>query len=78
SDLDYLANTLAADANAVLQQLWQGRAQLLLVTDAGGPVHWYTRTAGGQVPGFSVQVQDGNAAGDACVGGVLYAFAQQF
>nr|WP_081033522.1 carbohydrate kinase [Xylella fastidiosa]RWA43932.1 carbohydrate kinase [Xylella fastidiosa subsp. sandyi] len=77
-ELDYLANTLAADANAVIQQLWQGRAQLLLVTDAAGPVHWYTRTVGGQVPTFRVQVQDSNAAGDAFVGGMLYTFAQQF
>ncbi len=77
-ELDYLANTLAADANAVIQQLWQGRAQLLLVTDAAGPVHWYTRTAGGKYRHSSVQVQDSNAAGDAFVGGMLYTFAQQF
>ncbi|HHW4679979.1 MAG TPA: carbohydrate kinase family protein [Xylella taiwanensis] len=76
-ELDYLASTLVADANAVIQRLWQGRAQLLLVTDAGGPVHWYTRTRVGQLPTFRVQVQDSNAAGDAFVGGMLYKFAQQ-
>ncbi|HHW4678411.1 MAG TPA: carbohydrate kinase family protein [Xylella sp.] len=76
-ELDYLASTLVADGHAVIQRLWQGRAQLLLVTDAGGPVLWYTRTEAGHVPAFRVQVQDSNAAGDAFVGGMLYMLAQQ-
>ncbi|MFT4248622.1 MAG: carbohydrate kinase [Pseudomonas sp.] len=76
-ELDYLAGTLDADAEAVERKLWQGRSQLLLVTDGGGTLRWSTRADRGEVPAFRVQVQDSTAAGDAFVGGLLYQLASR-
>ncbi|HBK44864.1 MAG TPA: carbohydrate kinase [Xanthomonadaceae bacterium] len=75
-ELDYLADTVAGDAAAVTARLWQGRTRWLLVTDAGSPVHWFTREDSGQVPVFEVAVQDTTGAGDAFVGGLLFGLAR--
>ncbi len=75
-EFDYLAGTLNSDTTSVVQKLWQGRTQWLLVTDGGGPLHWFTRSDSGQVPSYQVQVQDTTAAGDAFVGGLLLQLAR--
>lgn len=76
-ELDYLAAPLPTGADAVLERLWQGHAVLLLVTDGAQPLRWRTREAAGEVPVFSVQVQDSTAAGDAFVGGLLHQLAER-
>jgi fructokinase len=74
-ELDWLCDASGAGGAAVIERLWQGRAQLLLVTDGDHPLRWYTRGDTGEVPAFHVRVQDTTAAGDAFVGGLLYQLA---
>lgn len=76
-EFDWLCGALDADGAAVIERLWQGRAQLLLVTDGDHPLRWHTRGDTGEVLAFEVQVQDTTAAGDAFVGGLLYQFANR-
>jgi fructokinase len=57
--------------DAVLARLWQGKARLLLVTDGGEPMRWFTRAASGELSGYAVEAVDTTAAGDAFVGGLL-------
>ena len=52
-ELEYLARPLGGE-EAVLQRLWQHRAQLLVVTDGAGPIAWHTRAASGTVETFQV------------------------
>ncbi len=66
-----------ASEAALLERLWQGRAQLLLVTDGARPLRWFTRQARGEVSAFRVRAVDTTAAGDAFMGGLLHAFARQ-
>ena len=74
-EFDWLCNAAGSDGAAIIQQLWHGYAQLLLITDGGHPLQWHTRDAAGEVPAFHVQAQDTTAAGDAFVGGLLYQLA---
>ena len=74
-EFDWLCGAPDVDGAAVIERLWQGRAQLLLVTDGDHPLRWHTRDDTGEVPSFQVQVQDTTAAGDAFVGGLLYQLA---
>ncbi|MBS0581516.1 MAG: carbohydrate kinase [Proteobacteria bacterium] len=75
-EFDWLCNAARTDGAAVIERLWQGNAQLLLITDGDHPLRWYTREDSGEMPTFQVQVQDSTAAGDAFVGGLLYQLAQ--
>jgi fructokinase len=77
-EFDWLCDASDADGASVIERLWQGRAQLLLVTDGGNPMRWHTRASGGDVPAFQVMAKDTTAAGDAFVGGLLYQFARRF
>ncbi len=74
-EFDWLCSAPGAYGAAVIEQLWQGRAQLLVVTDGDHPLRWHTREESGEAPSFQVQVQDTTAAGDAFVGGLLYQLA---
>jgi len=72
-EFDWLCGTSGLTADALIARLWQGPAQLLLVTDGSQcPLRWHTRQETGEVPVFDVNVYDSTAAGDACVGGFLY------
>ncbi|MBU8976907.1 MULTISPECIES: carbohydrate kinase [unclassified Lysobacter] len=70
SEADFLIRR-AGHHNAMLQRLWQGNARLVLITDGGKPVRWYTRDAEGEAPAFRVSAVDTTAAGDAFVGSLL-------
>jgi len=72
NELEYLATPLA-DEQAVLTKLFEGRAQLVIVTNGAEAIHWYTRAAHGTVKAFRVRAIDTTAAGDAFVGGFLSA-----
>jgi len=61
----------AGSDDAVLERLWRGKARLLLVTDGGEPMRWFTREAKGELKGYAVEAVDTTAAGDAFVGGLL-------
>lgn len=76
-EFDWLRGASGSDGAAVIERLWRGSAQLLLVTDGDRPLRWHTRGAAGEVPAFRVQVQDTTAAGDAFVGGLLYQLARR-
>jgi fructokinase len=56
----------------VIERLWQGHAQLLLVTDGAGTMRWFTPKAHGNLPAFAVRAIDTTGAGDAFVAGLLY------
>jgi len=70
SEADFLIRR-AGHHDAMLQRLWQGHARLVLITDGGKPVRWYTRSAHGEAPTFRVSAVDTTAAGDAFVAGLL-------
>lgn len=74
-ELEYLAGPLGGEA-AVMQRLWQQRAQILVVTDGARPIAWDTRSATGTVDTFQVTPLDTTAAGDAFVGGLLFHLAR--
>ena len=74
-EFDWLCGSLGADGAAVIERLWQGRAQIVLITAGDRRLRWYTRGDTGEVPAFQVQVKDTTAAGDAFVGGLLYQLA---
>lgn len=76
-EFDWLRSASGADGAAVIERLWHGRAQLLLITDGDLPLRWHTHSATGEVPVFQVEVQDTTAAGDAFVGGLLYQLARR-
>lgn len=59
----------------VLDALWQGHARALVVTHGADPLRWFTPQRRGSVPAFRVRAVDTTAAGDAFVGGLLYALA---
>lgn len=76
SELEYLAETQAGGAQAVLARLWQGRPRAVVITDGAAPMRWFTRGAAGELPSFRVRAVDTTAAGDAFVGGLLFRLAQ--
>lgn len=69
---------LAVDGEqAFIDKLWQGQAQLLVITDAGAPMRWFGRDARGTLPSYAVDTVDSTGAGDAFVAGLLYQLAGQ-
>lgn len=71
SELEYLAMP-SGNEERVLARLWQGRTQVVVVTDGAAPVRWFTRADSGEVTSFNVRAVDTTAAGDAFVGGLLF------
>lgn len=68
---------LAVDGEqAALDQLWLGRARLVIITDAEHPMRWFHPDAEGELPGYAVNAVDSTAAGDAFVGGLLCRLAE--
>ena len=76
AELCFLAEPLQNE-DAVRQELWRGKAELLLVTDGAGPMCYYTRSGEGRMPAFKVKAVDTTAAGDAFVGGLLFWLARE-
>ncbi|HET7569562.1 MAG TPA: carbohydrate kinase [Gammaproteobacteria bacterium] len=71
SELAFLANS-AGSEDAVLDELWRGRAELVLITDGAAPIRYFTRTGSGEVATIATRAVNTNAAGDAFIGGFLY------
>ncbi|NZA26877.1 carbohydrate kinase [Luteimonas sp. SJ-92] len=80
NELDYLAEGFGggdAGERAVLQRLFEGAAQWVIVTDGPAPKRWYGRGGEtGELTGFRVKAIDTTAAGDAFVGGLLFHLAE--
>lgn len=79
-EFDYLAAPLGGGsegARAVRERLFAARTRLLVVTDGGGPMRWYTAGDHGELSGFEVTVRDTTAAGDAFVAGLLVRIGEQ-
>jgi fructokinase len=68
---------LGVDAEAVLDELWRGPTQLVIVTDGAAALRWFTRRQRGRLPSFEVLAVDTTAAGDAFVGGLLFELARR-
>jgi len=75
-ELEYLAAPLGSN-EAVLKQLWEGHAQIVVVTDGNAPIRWFMRDAQSELPAFRVRALDTTAAGDAFVGGLLFHLAER-
>jgi fructokinase len=68
---------LAPDGEqAALDRLWRGRTRLVVVTDGANPLRWFHPDAEGELPGYTVDVVDSTAAGDAFMGGLLCCLAE--
>ncbi|WP_149193665.1 carbohydrate kinase family protein [Luteimonas suaedae] len=79
NELDYLAAGFGggeAGEQKVLEQVFAGIAQWLVVTDGAAPMQWHSRSGGGELAGFRVKAVDTTAAGDAFVGGLLFHLAE--
>ncbi len=59
----------------VLQHILDSGVSLVLVTDGGNPLRYYSRSCCGLVQPPKVEMVDSTAAGDAFVGGLLYRLA---
>lgn len=71
-ELAFLAASTGSEA-AVLERLWSGGTQLVVITDGEHALRWFTRAASGEMSPFAVRVSDSTGAGDAFVGGFLHA-----
>lgn len=60
----------------VLQRILSSGASLVLVTDGGKPLRYFTPSHYGSIVPRSVQMVDSTAAGDAFVGGLLYRLSE--
>ncbi|MEI8617342.1 carbohydrate kinase [Pseudoalteromonas sp. B193] len=74
-ELEYLAGEQSSD-EFIAQTLNNG-CELFVVTDAGNPMHWYTKNAKQTLHPKKVTMVDATAAGDAFVGGLLYQLGLQ-
>lgn len=70
SELQYLAEPMR-DEQAVIDTLWRGKTQWLLITDGAGPMRSLTREKELQLDAFKVDCINATGAGDAFVAGIL-------
>ena len=71
-ELAFLAASTGSEA-AVLERLWSGATQFVVITDGERALRWFTRDATGELSPFTVRAIDSTGAGDAFVGGLLHA-----
>jgi len=74
-ELDYLCRGEAHDD--VIQRILSNGTSVILVTDGGQPLRYYTLAGQGEVVPPRVKMVDSTAAGDSFVGGLLYSLAEQ-
>lgn len=70
AELRFLIQGLGSE-QAVLDELWRGRARWLLVTDGSAPARQFTRRGEDILPIFPVRAVNTTGAGDAFMGGLL-------
>lgn len=64
------------DEAQVLQRMQSAGVSLILVTDGGAPLRYYTGDLHGEIQPPKVKMVDSTAAGDAFVGGFLYRLSE--
>lgn len=64
------------DEAQLLQRIQSAGVSLILVTDGGAPLRYYTGDLHGEIQPPKVKVVDSTAAGDAFVGGFLYRLSE--
>ncbi|KEA62649.1 Fructokinase [Marinobacterium lacunae] len=74
-ELEFLCRDTTEDA--VIERIQQAGVSLVLLTDGGNPLRYFSRELNGQLQPPKAQVVDSTAAGDAFTGGVLYALASR-
>jgi fructokinase len=74
-ELQFLA--AGGDEAATIARLFDGATRVLVVTDGGAPIRWWTRDASGEAQTVAVDVVDTTAAGDAFVAGLLRALVER-
>jgi fructokinase len=74
-ELAFLATAIGSES-AAMDELRNGNAKLVLVTDGARPIRWYTPDARGRHATYSVRMIDSTAAGDAFSGGLLLGLAE--
>ncbi|MEA1082075.1 carbohydrate kinase [Marinobacter qingdaonensis] len=73
-ELDFLCR--GQDEPEVIGRILAGRAVLVLVTDGGKPLRYFTAEGAGTIAPKTVTMVDSTAAGDAFVGGLLFRLSQ--
>lgn len=68
-ELEFLKEGRHGDVDVIARLLHSAR--LVLITDGGAPLRWYTRGLRGELAAFTVKAIDTTAAGDAFIGGLL-------
>ena len=68
-ELEFLKEHCHVDDHVIDRLLRSAR--LVLITNGGAPLRWYTRERKGEIATFTVKVVDTTAAGDAFIGGLL-------
>ncbi|WP_372739428.1 carbohydrate kinase [Neptunomonas sp.] len=61
----------------VIERMLSLGIALILVTDGGKPLRYYTQERSGTIQPASITMVDSTAAGDAFIGGLLYALAER-
>ena len=67
---------LASDIEGYVQRLLNNNAELVVITNDGGEIFFYSKTAKGSVMAPKVDVVDTTAGGDGFSGGLLYQISQ--
>jgi len=73
-ELDFLCREQTREQ--VLKEMLAAGVALILVTDGGNSLNYYTQSANGKITPPKVKMVDSTAAGDAFMGGFLYALAE--
>ena len=71
------AMTCHGGDDAVVERLFAGATQVVLVTDGASPIRWWTRATSGTAPTLPVDAVDTTAAGDAFVAGLLQGLVER-
>ncbi len=74
-ELDYLCRGESHDD--VIQRILTNGTSVVLVTDGGKPLRYYTLAGNGEMVPPKVKMVDSTAAGDSFVGGLLYSLSEQ-
>ncbi len=74
-ELDYVAGG-ETHANT-LDKIMAAGVKLIIITDGGKPLRYFSNQAKGEMSPAQVQMVDATAAGDAFVGGLLFPLAEQ-
>jgi fructokinase len=64
------------DPKKTVSQILRDGSKIVLITDGGKPLSWYSQDSSGVITPEKVEMVDATAAGDAFMGGVLHQLSQ--